>query len=112
MSLPYRQEQQLHRIGNALRRSDPHLAGMLSVFGRLGAGDSMPTREQLRTRLCRLWPVLAWIVAAVATTAADVAHGLALAARACQHAACLVLEHARGWRSQRLARSPHLIGGG
>jgi hypothetical protein len=109
MSLPYRQEQRLHRIGTALRRSDPHLAGMLAVFGRVCAGETMPSAEQLRTRLCRLWQVLAWLVAAIAIAAADAAHVLALAARTCMRAIRVAWDYPRHWRSRRLARSPYLV---
>jgi hypothetical protein len=56
MSLPFRQERLLRRRENALRRSDPHLAGMLTIFTRISAGEEMPGRERLRTPmswLCR-----------------------------------------------------------
>lgn len=38
----------LRRIDRKLRRSDPELASMLSIFSRLTAGETMPMREQLR----------------------------------------------------------------
>jgi len=50
MTLPYRQERLLRRADHALRRSDPDLASMLSIFARLTAAEGMPAREQLRPR--------------------------------------------------------------
>ena len=47
MSLPYRQHHQLHRIETRLLRSDPRLARMLGMFGRLSAGQVMPSWEQM-----------------------------------------------------------------
>ena len=44
MSLSHRQQHQLHRIETGLLRSDPQLAAMLGVFGRLSAGEAMPAR--------------------------------------------------------------------
>ena len=48
MTLPYREERLLRRVDHALRRSDPDLASMLSIFARLSAAEVMPAREQLR----------------------------------------------------------------
>jgi hypothetical protein len=41
MSLSYRQEDQLRRAEAGVCWSDPHLAGMLGVLGRLYADDGM-----------------------------------------------------------------------
>ena len=63
--LPYRQGRLLRRVDRALRRSDPDLASMLSIFARLTAAESMPAQEQLRPRRLTwarrvlLWPVAA-----------------------------------------------------
>ena len=46
MSLSYGQERQLRRIESGLRRSDPHLGGMLGLFTRLYADQGMPARER------------------------------------------------------------------
>jgi Protein of unknown function (DUF3040) len=54
MSLNYSEQRQLHRIESRLLRSDPNLAGMLAVFGRLSAGQRMPAWEEVATRLDRL----------------------------------------------------------
>ena len=35
MTLPYREERLLRRVDHALRRSDPDLASLLSIFARL-----------------------------------------------------------------------------
>ena len=45
----------LRRIDRELRRSDPELASMLSIFSRLNAGEMMPGWEQVRTS-----PALDW----------------------------------------------------
>src|ERR1700683_2342408 len=50
-----RGRRRLRRIGRELRRSDPELASMLSIFSRLNAGEMMPGWEQVRTS-----PVLDW----------------------------------------------------
>jgi hypothetical protein len=66
MTLAYRQERLLRRADHALRRSDPDLATMLSIFTRLTAAEAMPSSEQLRPRRAWDWRVLLWPVAAVA----------------------------------------------
>ena len=48
MGLPVRQRRVLDRIENALRGSDPRLAGLYSLFARLHRGEEMPRLEQLR----------------------------------------------------------------
>jgi hypothetical protein len=45
MSLSAREHRQLDDIGEAVRRSDPRLASMMIIFGRLAAGEPMPERE-------------------------------------------------------------------
>ena len=66
MSLNYRQQRQLQRIESLLLRSDPQLAAMLAMFGRLAAGQRMPVREQAATRLDRIRQAAALIAMAVA----------------------------------------------
>ena len=66
MSLNYRQQRQLQRIESLLLRSDPQLAAMLAMFGRLSAGQRMPVREQAATRLGRIRQAAALIAKAVA----------------------------------------------
>jgi Protein of unknown function (DUF3040) len=74
MSLSYHQENQLRRVEAELRRSDPHLGAMLSMFGKLYPGLDMPASEQVppvTTCRDRLRRAAAWIVAAlIATTMA------------------------------------------
>jgi hypothetical protein len=53
MTLPHRQLRLLRRADRALRRSDPDLASMLSIFTRLAAAEAMPAREQLRPQPTR-----------------------------------------------------------
>ena len=71
----------LRRIGRELRRSDPELASMLSIFSRLNAGEMMPGREQLRTSPVLGWHLLLWPVASVAFLLVCVAGGGVGAAR-------------------------------
>jgi hypothetical protein len=56
--VPCRQERFLRRTDRAIRRSDPDLASMLSIFARITAAERMPAREQLRPRLAWAWRVL------------------------------------------------------
>ena len=66
MTLPYREERLLRRVDHALRRSDPDLASLLSIFARLNAAEAMPARERLRPQPSWVWRGLLWPVAAVA----------------------------------------------
>jgi hypothetical protein len=72
MSLNYRQLRQLQRTESLLLRSDPQLAAMLAMFGRLAAGQRMPVREQAATRLDRIRQAAALIAKAVAAMSAAV----------------------------------------
>ena len=72
MSLNHRQRHQLHRIEARLLRSDPRLAAMLGVFGRLSAGQHMPAWEQVATRQDRIRQAAALIVKAVAVMASAI----------------------------------------
>jgi hypothetical protein len=69
MSLNHRQRRQLSRIEAGLLRSDPQLAAMLNVFGRLSAGQRMPAREQVATRWDRIQETVALIVRAIIVAA-------------------------------------------
>ena len=72
MSLNYRQRCQLHRMEARLLRSDPRLAAMLGVFGRLSAGQHMPAWEQLATRRDRIRQAAALIMEAIVLMAAAI----------------------------------------
>lgn len=72
MSLNYHQQRQLDRIESRLLRSDPQLAAMLAMFGRLSAGQRMPVREQASARLDRVQQAAALIAKAVAAACAAV----------------------------------------
>jgi hypothetical protein len=48
MSLAYRERRRLRDVDRALSRSDPGLAAMLAMFGRLSEPDKLSRREQLR----------------------------------------------------------------
>jgi hypothetical protein len=72
MSLNYAERHQLHRIETRLRRSDPHLRGMLVVFTRLCDGQGLPLREQLIPRQGRIRQSAALIAQAFAVVIAAV----------------------------------------
>ena len=65
MSLNRRQRHQLHRIEARMLRSDPQLAEKLGDFGRLSAGERMPSWEHLATRRDRIRQAAALIVEAI-----------------------------------------------
>jgi hypothetical protein len=72
MSLSYRQENQLRRVEADLRRSDPHLGAMFSMFGKLYPDQDIPASEQVPPVTAsqdRLRRAAAWIVAALIATA-------------------------------------------
>jgi hypothetical protein len=47
--LPFRERRLLHGMGKSVSQSDPHLAAMLAIFGRITAAEPMPGPECLRT---------------------------------------------------------------
>ena len=47
MSLPARQQRALDRMEGALRASEPHLASMYAIFGRLNAGEPIEDEGDL-----------------------------------------------------------------
>jgi len=102
MTLPYRQERLVRRADHALRRSDPDLASMLSIFARLSAAEGMPAREQLRPRLAGAWRVLLWPVTAVTFLVVFAADGGSRAAAACSEVFRRV--RPRSTRSRALTR--------
>lgn len=51
MSLPAGQQRALNRMEGALRASEPHLASMYAMFGRLNAGEPIGTERLTRKRL-------------------------------------------------------------
>jgi Protein of unknown function (DUF3040) len=53
MSLPAHQQRALDRMEGALRASEPHLASMYAIFGRLNAGE--PVGAEPLTRKRRRW---------------------------------------------------------
>jgi hypothetical protein len=77
----------LRRIDRELRRSDPELASMLSIFSRLNAGETMPIREQLRRSPVLGWHLLLWPIASLAFLIIFAAGGGSDAAR-CAALAC------------------------
>ena len=51
MSLPACQQRALDRMEGALRASEPHLASMYAIFGRLNAGEPIGRERLARKRL-------------------------------------------------------------
>ena len=78
MSLSHHQQRQLHRIESGLLQADPQLAAMLGIFGKISAGQAMPSWEQVPTRRDRVRQAAALTVQAVTLAAA--ATGLLLTA--------------------------------
>ena len=78
MSLNHHHQRQLHRIESGLLQADPQLAAMLGLFGKLSAGQAMPSWEQVPTRRDRVRQAAALTVPAVTLAAA--ATGLLLTA--------------------------------
>ena len=56
MALPACQQRALDRIEGALRASEPHLASMYAIFGRLSANEPIGTERLARKRLRWLQP--------------------------------------------------------
>jgi hypothetical protein len=69
MSLNHHQQRQLYRIESRLRRSEPHLAAMLTVFDMLAAGQCLPAWEQVPSRRDRIGQAAAQAVAVLVATA-------------------------------------------
>ena len=78
MSLSHYHQRQLYRIESGLLRADPQLAAMLFVFGKLSAGQAMPSWEQVPTRRDHVRRAATLIAQAV--TLATAAIGLLLGA--------------------------------
>src|SRR6266700_1226814 len=78
MSLSHYQQRQLYRIESGLLGADPQLAEMLGIFGKLTAGQAMPSWEQVPARRDRARHAAALTVAAVTLAAAAI--GLLLSA--------------------------------
>ena len=78
MSLSHHQQRQMYRIEAGLLRADPQLAAMLGIFGKLSAGQAMPSWEQVPTRRDRIRQAAALPVQAIILAAAAI--GLLLSA--------------------------------
>jgi Protein of unknown function (DUF3040) len=78
MSLSHHHQRQLYRIESGLLGADPQLAGMLGIFGKLSAGQAMPSWEQVPTRRDRIRQAAALTVEAITLAAAAI--GLLLSA--------------------------------
>jgi hypothetical protein len=78
MSLSHHRQHQLYRIESGLLRADPQLAAMLGIFGKLPAGQAMPSWEQVPTRRDRIRQAAALTMQAITLAAAAI--GLLLSA--------------------------------
>ena len=78
MSLSHHHQRQLYRIESGLLQADPQLAAMLGIFGKLSAGQAMPSWGQVPARRDRVRQAAALTVQAAARAAAAV--GLLLSA--------------------------------
>lgn len=65
MGLPARQRRALDHIGRALQGSDPRLAALYSIFGRLAREEPMPRFEQLRSGLLTRLALFGMILATI-----------------------------------------------
>jgi hypothetical protein len=72
MGLNHHQRHQLHRIETSMLRSDPKLVEMLGVFGRLSAGQRLPSWEHVATRCERIRQAATLIVEAITLIAAAI----------------------------------------
>src|ERR1700691_3895822 len=104
MSLNHRQRHQLDRMEARLLRSDPQLAAMLAVFGRLSAAERMPAWEQEAGRQDRIRQAAALISRATAAMAAAI--GLLLSAVLALLAAFLMGSRAGQRQRARLEAGP------
>lgn len=64
MGLPASQRRSLEQIEFALRSSDPRLASLFTIFGRLHPDEALPRVEQLRVRAARLSAAWRWLMSA------------------------------------------------
>ena len=78
MSLSHHHQRQLYRIESGLLGADPQLAEMLGIFGKLTAGQAMPSWEQVPARRDRVRHAAALTAQAITLAAAAV--GLLLGA--------------------------------
>src|SRR5262249_53873290 len=76
MSLSPHHQNQLHLIKAGLLRSDPQLAARLSMFGRLCAGQAMPSWEQMSCRHDRIQQAAALIAETISVAAAAISRSL------------------------------------
>ena len=72
MSLSHHHQRQLYRIEAGLLRADPQLAAMLGIFGKLSAGQAMPSWEQVPARRDRIRQAAALTVQAIILAAAAI----------------------------------------
>ena len=72
MNLSHHHQNQLRLIEGGLLSSDPRLAEVLGVFGRLCAGEAMPAWEQVPSRKDRIQQAAALLIEAITIVAAAI----------------------------------------
>jgi hypothetical protein len=109
MSLNHHQQRQLYRIESRLLSSDPHLAAMLAVFGRLAGDQRLPAWEQVATRVDRIRQAAALIAKAVTVMVA--AAGLLVGAVLALATALVIGRRARPAQPTRQQTGPEATAG-
>jgi hypothetical protein len=110
MGLPARQRRRLENIEHKLRSSDPRLAAMFAIFGRLTRDEDMPRIEELRHRAAmlalrmRMWLAAVWSRLSFARrrTGRPLADGSRAGQRARRQAVGRPGGPGRGWRPMAL----------
>jgi hypothetical protein len=110
MGLPARQRRRLENIEHKLHSSDPRLAAMFAIFGRLTRDEDMPRIEELRHRAAmlalrmRMWLAAVWsrLTFARRRAGVPVAVGARAGQRARRQAVGRAGGQARRWRPMAL----------
>jgi hypothetical protein len=110
MGLPARQRRRLENIEHKLHSSDPRLAAMFAIFGRLTRDEDMPRIEELRHRAAmlalrmRMWLAAVWsrVTFARRRSGVPVAVGARAGQRARRPAVGRSGGQARRWRPMAL----------
>ena len=109
VSFPFRHDRLLQRTEYALRRSDPHLAGMLTIFSEISAREKMPSQECMHTAMSWLTRRVAWALALITILATRLICAcdsvLLRAAKACVGALTRTLEPPHSIGDAAMARS-------
>jgi hypothetical protein len=102
VSLPASQQRILNKIETVLRDSDPWLASLFSIFGKLTKDEDMPRVEEVKARLAKLG---AWIVRQRIPQPSDRMKAIFFFPAALATVTCALLIGASGPAAQRCATS-------